>query len=89
LRTEGAFLVSAKKMNGTYEIKILSEKGGRAKLKLPFKTIAIVSKKDVQVKNIGDGFITLNCKPGGTIVIKNLLGKSRKMKFTTVNGGEK
>jgi len=72
LRTEGAFLVSAKKMNGTYEIKILSEKGGRAKLKLPFKTIAIVSQKDVQVKNNGDGFIMLNCNPGGTIVIKSL-----------------
>jgi len=36
-RTEGAFLVSAKKVNGIVtEVKILAEQGGVLKIKLPF-----------------------------------------------------
>jgi alpha-L-fucosidase 2 len=42
LRTEGAFLVSAKKEDGNIvEVKINSEAGGGMKLKLPFKTFYI------------------------------------------------
>ncbi|MGI8951000.1 MAG: glycosyl hydrolase family 95 catalytic domain-containing protein [Chitinophagaceae bacterium] len=72
LRAEGAFLVDAKKINGQINaIKIIAEKGGTTKLKLPFKTFFVASKKDVLIKNTGDGFITLTCKPGGVIVLKN------------------
>ena len=72
LRAEGAFLVNAKKENGLMdEIKIVAEKGGKTKLKLPFKTFLVASKKGVAIKNTEDGFIILTCKPGGVIVLKN------------------
>lgn len=72
LRAEGAFLVSAKKENGIItEVKIFSEKGGNTKLKLPFKTLVIASQKNITAKDSGDGFMTLNCKPGGEIILRN------------------
>ncbi|TKK65837.1 hypothetical protein FC093_18970 [Ilyomonas limi] len=72
LRAEGAFLISAKKTNGiTDEVKVISEKGGTTKLKLPFKTMVIASQRNVEVKNTGDGFVTLACNPGGMILLKN------------------
>jgi alpha-L-fucosidase 2 len=72
LRTEGAFLISARKENGVAEeIKIVSEKGGVTKLKLPFKTMIIASQKNIEAKNTVDGFVKLICKPGGIIVLKN------------------
>ena len=72
LRAAGAFLISAKKINGVVdEVKIVSEKGGTTTLKLPFKTMTIASQKDIEVQNTNDGFVTLNCKPGGTIVLNN------------------
>jgi alpha-L-fucosidase 2 len=72
LRTEGAFLVSAKKTEGQVaEVKIVSEKGGNTKLKLPFKTWAAVSQKGVKVTDTGNGFINLNCEPGAVLILKN------------------
>lgn len=71
LRTEGAFLVSAKRNNGADEIKIVAEKGGFGKFKLPSSNIKISSQKNVRVKKSADGLITLTCKPGGMIVVKN------------------
>ncbi|NRF38000.1 glycosyl hydrolase family 95 catalytic domain-containing protein [Pedobacter foliorum] len=72
LRTEGAFLVSAKKAGGQVdEVKIVSEKGGVTKLKLPFKTHFIVSNKDFKVKSDGNGFLELTAKPGAVLVLKN------------------
>lgn len=72
LRAEGAFLVTARKSDGQMkEVKIVSEKGGIAKLRLPFKAWVIASKKGVELKNTEDGFVTLTCKPGGSIVLKN------------------
>jgi alpha-L-fucosidase 2 len=72
LRTEGAFLISAKKNNGVIdEIKIVSEKGGTTTLKLPFKTMIIALQKNIEVQNTGEGFVKLSCKPGGTVVLKN------------------
>jgi alpha-L-fucosidase 2 len=71
LRAEGAFLISAKRKNGVPdEIKIVSEKGGNLKLKLPFKTMTVALQKNIETKNSGDGFVTLHCKPGGIIVLK-------------------
>jgi alpha-L-fucosidase 2 len=72
LRAEGAFLVSAKKTGGQVEeVKIVAEKGGATKLKLPFKTWFAASKKDVIVTNNNDGFISLNFKPGAVLIVKN------------------
>jgi hypothetical protein len=76
LRTEGAFLVSIKKELGKVdEVKIVSVKGGNTKLKLPFETWTATAQKDVKIANTGDGFISLNCKPGAILVLKNTAGK--------------
>lgn len=72
LRTEGAFLINAKKVEGHVdEVSIYSENGGNCKLKLPFKTYFIVEKTGVnEIKNEGEFMIfTFNKK--GKITIKN------------------
>nr|WP_068891289.1 glycoside hydrolase N-terminal domain-containing protein [Pedobacter panaciterrae] len=72
LRAEGAFLVSAKKDGGQVdEVKIVSEKGGITKLKLPFKTHFIASNKDFKIKSAENGFLELTAKPGAILVLKN------------------
>jgi hypothetical protein len=72
LRTEGAFLVSAKKTDGQVdEVKVVSEKGGITKLKLPFKTHFIASNKGFKVKADGNGFLELTAKSGAVLVLKN------------------
>lgn len=72
LRAEGAFLVSVKKEGGQVnEVKIVSEKGGNTRLKLPFKTWATAFKKDVKIKDTNNGFISLSCQPGAVLVLKN------------------
>ena len=72
LRAEGAFLVSIKKAGGLVnEVKVVSEKGGDTKLKLPFKTWIVKFKKDVKIKDRADGFISLSCKPGAILILKN------------------
>lgn len=70
LRTEGAFLFSAKKENGIVdEIKIFSEKGGLVRLKLPFKTFYITNtdKKYSFNKNI----LAIQMNAGEEIIVKN------------------
>lgn len=72
LRAEGAFLVDAKKIDGQVdEIKIVAEKGGKTKLKMPFNKSITVSQKGVVLSDRKNGFVTLTCKPGGYIVFKN------------------
>ncbi len=72
LRAEGAFLVSIKKAGGAVtEIKIVSEKGGNTKLKLPFKNWVATVNKDVKIKDTDNGFIRISCKPGAVLVLKN------------------
>jgi alpha-L-fucosidase 2 len=72
LRTEGAFLVSVKKSEGqVLEIKIVSEKGGKTKLKLPFKTWFTNSRKNVIINQSEPGFLSFDFKPGASVTIKN------------------
>jgi len=72
LRAEGAFLVDAKKTNGQVdEIKIVAEKGGKTKLKMPFNKSITVSQKGVVLSDRKNGFVSLTCKPGGYIIFKN------------------
>jgi len=72
LRAEGAFLVSAKKDRGQVdEVKIVSEKGGTTRLKLPFKTHSIASNKDFKIESAEDGFLELTAKPGAVLILKN------------------
>ncbi|WP_316837930.1 glycosyl hydrolase family 95 catalytic domain-containing protein [Pedobacter nutrimenti] len=71
LRTEGAFLISAKKVEGEIaEVKIISEKRNTTSLKLPFKTYTIASNKGFMVKNGPDGFLKLSGEPGGILILK-------------------
>ncbi len=72
LRAQGAYLVSAKKTGGQVsDIKIIAEKGGVTKLKLPFKTWLAASKKGVEITDTHNGFVTLKFKVNGEIVLKN------------------
>lgn len=71
LRAEGAYLVSAKKVLGALnEVKIVSEKGGTTKLKLPFNKYTVATCKGATVKKLSGGFIGLTFKKGGEIVLQ-------------------
>ncbi|HVT83952.1 MAG TPA: DUF5703 domain-containing protein [Chitinophagaceae bacterium] len=70
-RTEGAFLVSAKKENGNVsEIIINSTAGGKLMLKLPFKNWSVTGVKpgQVQVKN---DIASLNLPKGSTVIFRS------------------
>jgi alpha-L-fucosidase 2 len=70
LRTEGAFLISAKKADGiTDEVIIIAEQGGVLRLKNPFKTFYITNlQKKYKLEN---DILELEMKKGETIIIKN------------------
>jgi alpha-L-fucosidase 2 len=72
LRTEGAFLVSAKKENGVVtEIKVKSEAGDELKLKLPFKTWIVEGiKRDLIT--VDEGMAEMKTSKGQTIIFKNV-----------------
>lgn len=70
LRTEGAFLVSAKKENGIISfIKITAEAGGKLFLKMPFKTFSITTEPGKYA--IFDGIMTIDMRKGETIIVRN------------------
>jgi len=72
LRTEGAFIVSAKKENGVpTSIKIFSEKGGLLKIKLPFRTWLTRSMPMTLFRMNDAGILSVTLKKGQTIVIEN------------------
>ena len=72
LRTEGAFLVSAKKENGVpTTITVTAENGGELRIKLPFKTWVTKSIPMDQLKWNKDGIISTKLKKGQTIIIEN------------------
>ena len=71
LRTEGAFLISAKKENGVaMEVKIKSETGGMLRIKLPFKTWIPLGVKWEQLV-VKKGITEVKMSRGQTIVFKN------------------
>ena len=71
LRTEGAFLISAKKENGVpIEVKIKSEAGGLLRIKLPFKTWINTGINRSLIK-IENGVAEMKTSKGQTIVFKN------------------
>ena len=70
LRTEGAFLVSARKANGIIDqIIMTAEAGGKLSLKLPFKTFYITD--DQKEYEVLSGILKADMKKGETIIIKN------------------
>ena len=73
LRAESAFLVSSKKIAGEItEVKIVSEKGGITKLKLPFTKWNVALNKDFKITDTHNGFVTLASKPGAMLVLTNI-----------------
>ncbi|MBS1533230.1 MAG: glycoside hydrolase N-terminal domain-containing protein [Bacteroidetes bacterium] len=72
LRTEGAFLVTANRVNGlTRTIRIRSEKGGVARIKLGGKDWNVADKQGVvNLRHTGD-VLAVTFKKGGSITLKN------------------
>jgi alpha-L-fucosidase 2 len=71
LRAEGAFLLSAKKINGSVsEINIYSEHGGLLKIKLPF-TRWTVHGIDRSVIELHNGIVEMQTTRGQRISVKN------------------
>ena len=71
LRTEGAFLVSAKKEQGNVkEVTLKSVAGGELRLKLPFPTWYVLGTERNNV-TIENGIAVLKTLPGQTIIFKN------------------
>jgi len=72
LRAEGAFLISAKKENGIpVSLKIISEKGGECRIKLPFKTFVERGIKRINIKFEKDNIISFRTLPGQVIFMEN------------------
>ncbi|CAG5011654.1 hypothetical protein DYBT9275_04993 [Dyadobacter sp. CECT 9275] len=70
LRTEGAFLVSAKRTGGKItEVKIKADKDGVTTIKLPFKKWEAKAAKNITTRVSEQGFLELKCKQGGTITL--------------------
>lgn len=72
LRAEGAFLVSAKKENGVpVSFRVESEKGGTARIKLPFRTYVVKNSSRASVMNENGKFISVEFSKGGSVEIEN------------------
>ena len=70
LRAEGAFLISVKKENGLLdEVKIVSERGGLLRLKLPFKNFYFTNTKLFFL--LKDDILNIKMKRGEEIILKN------------------
>lgn len=72
LDKKGVFLVSANKDAGQVDaIKIVSEKGGKTRLKLPFKTHFFQTRKGVTIKLLDNNILELTFEKGGELVVRN------------------
>ncbi|WP_160717688.1 glycosyl hydrolase family 95 catalytic domain-containing protein [Chitinophaga solisilvae] len=72
LRAEGAFLVSAARSGGQVtQVTIAAEKGGKARLKLPFRTWYPYREQGVIAKELKDGFMEITFRKGGSIQLNN------------------
>ncbi|MEO5681227.1 MAG: glycoside hydrolase family 95-like protein [Chitinophagaceae bacterium] len=72
LRTEGAFLVSAKRGSGlTDEVRITATVAGELRLKMPFKTWIVKGIGRQQIHNNENSIASVILKKGQTIVFKN------------------
>jgi alpha-L-fucosidase 2 len=68
LRAEGAFLVSAKKAIGKIsEVTIIAEKGGKAKLKMPFSRWTEKKSNNVKVVKVDADYVEISFPVGGQI----------------------
>ena len=73
LRAEGAFLVSAEKKNGAIDfVSIFSEKGGLAKLKLPFRRWVEQKSGKLKIVNQDGDILNIQFEPGAKISFKKI-----------------
>ncbi len=74
LRTEGAFLVSAKKEDGLFvSVKVIAEHGGDLKIKLPFKNWHVKSIPTSSIKKDEAGIVSVNMQEGQSVVFENVV----------------
>lgn len=67
LRSEGAFLISAAKKNGTpASVKIMSEKGGILKIKLPFNALLTKEQEKMGIKK-EQGLLVIDFRKGQSV----------------------
>lgn len=72
LRAEGAFIVSARKVDGILsEIKIVAEQGGSTRVKLAGKGWYVAEKNGVKPGKLRGEFVTLVFGKGGAITLRN------------------
>ncbi|HEX8037937.1 MAG TPA: hypothetical protein VF490_02250, partial [Chryseosolibacter sp.] len=72
LRAEGAFLVSARKVDGVLsEIKIVAQRGGSTKVKLPGGKWYVAEKNGTQAGKASGEFLDLAFREGGEVTLKN------------------
>ncbi|MCW3112716.1 MAG: hypothetical protein JWR18_1112 [Segetibacter sp.] len=72
LRAEGAFLVSAKKVQGRItEVSIAAEKGGKTRLKLPFTKWSQKEAGSVKLTKLPNDFVDLSFAEKGKISLMN------------------
>jgi alpha-L-fucosidase 2 len=69
---EGAFLVSAKKENGIpVSVKLVAEKGGECRIRLPFKTYTVKGIKRDVIKKSAEGISSFKTFPGQSVIFEN------------------
>ena len=73
LRTEGAFLVSAKKENGSLDaFTICANEAGIARIQQPFRTFLISSSEKMErLESTNNKELILKFEKGGNAVIRN------------------
>ncbi|WP_128543004.1 glycosyl hydrolase family 95 catalytic domain-containing protein [Larkinella soli] len=71
LRAEGAFLVSAERAPGIPDrVTVKSEKGGTARVKLPFRAYTVKTRQQAEVGPASDGLVQITMKPGGSLTLE-------------------
>lgn len=72
LRAEGAFIISAKKENGVAaNVKIVAEKDGLLRIKLPFKTWVVKGNAQAKPAINNDGIMEVKLNASETIIFEN------------------
>jgi alpha-L-fucosidase 2 len=72
LRAEGAYLVSASMKNGLVDtISIKAEKGGSTTIKIPSRSLKILTQVGVTIVEEKDNFLKAIFKPGAVLKLGN------------------
>lgn len=73
LRGQGAFLISAKRVNGSVSyIRVFSEKGGLCRIKIPFTSFKTVGISMNKIRKVVNGILEFQTSVGQTILLYNI-----------------